>query len=456
MKLRLYITIIITATLGMQGCKKLVDIDPIAVITKDSALRTEADFVALLNSTYTVLAADSYWGGRWQTVNDILADQIAAGELSGDYLGIFNRSVDIFNTNISGMYRQPWFAVARANAVLENLDKLSGTTRDNTEGQAKFIRAICHFDLVRLWAQPYIPNNANTQPGIPIKDTSAPGEVSRASVAEVYAAVIADLQVAEALLPDVNSVYPTKWAAKALLARVYFQMNDFAKAYDYANQVIGSGKFAFDSDFKNRYSRNGTTEAVFQLIYETNNPTGRFNELRNPYRTNQGGLPALRVSSYIAGKAMGSLDKRKDWYTTVNGTLLTTKYDSLTFKVPVLHITEMKFIRAESAAELNTNLNVAIGDINDIVNRAYGPASPFVVAGGSSAAFIKDAVRRERELELVFEGDRLQQLKRIGAKGENVTVRNAPWNCNGLVLIFPTNEVSLNPGFTQNPSGGCQ
>src|ERR1700754_4074907 len=177
MKLSLYITIIIAATLGLGGCTKLVEIDPIAVITKDSALRTEADFVALLNSTYTVLAADSYWGGRWQTVNDLMADQIAAGELSGDYLGIFSRSVDIFNTNISGLYRQPWFAVARANSVLENLNRLSGPNRNRAEGEARFIKAISHFDIVRLWGQPFAPGSPNTQPGIPVKDTSAPTAV---------------------------------------------------------------------------------------------------------------------------------------------------------------------------------------------------------------------------------------------------------------------------------------
>jgi hypothetical protein len=105
---------------------------------------------------------------------------------------------------------------------------------------------------------------------------------------------------------------------------------------------------------------------------------------------------------------------------------------------------------------LNTNLNVATQDINDIINRAYGAGSPLVVPGGSTASFIKDAVRRERELDMVFEGDRLQELKRQGAKGENIVIRGAPWNCNGLIMIFPTNEVFQNPGFQQNPSGGCQ
>jgi tetratricopeptide (TPR) repeat protein len=448
-------TILVTA---LGSCKKAIEIDPIAVITKDSALKTEADFLALLNSTYTVLAADSYWGGRWQTVNELLADHIAQSDgLTGDYLAIYKRSVDIFNVNISGLYRQPWFAVARANSVLENLNKLTGPNLNRAEGEARFIKALAHFDLVRLWGQPFMPSSANAQLGIPIKDTSAPTAVIRHTVGEVYQKVISDLKIAENLLPDQNGVYPTKWAAKAMLARVYFQMNDFTNAYNYANQVIASGKFTFDADFSKRFSSSGSPEAIFQLIYETNNPTGRFNELRNPFRTNQSGKPALRVSPYLAQKALANpADKRRVWYKTVGSDVLTTKYDSLSFKVPVLHLTEMKLIRAESAAESNANLTVGIQDINDIIMRAYGAGSSLLLPANSTGATLRDAVRRERELEMVFEGDRLQQLKRIGAKGENITIRNAPYDCNGLIFVFPTNEVFQNPGFVQNPIGGCQ
>ena len=458
MKLHNIILGILFIGLGLSSCKKAVEIDPINVITKDSALQTEADFLALLNSTYTVLAANSYWGGRWQTVNELLADHIAQSDgLSGDYLAIYRRSVDIFNVNISGLYRQPWFAVARANSVLENLNRLTGPNRNRAEGEARFIKAISHFDIVRLWGQPFAPGGPNTQPGIPVKDTSAPTAVERKSVGEVYAKVIADLKAAENLLPDANGVYPTKWSAKALLARVYFQMNDFTNAYNYANQVITSGKFTFDADYKKRFSAAGTPEAIFQLIYETNNPTGRFGELRDPFRTNRAALPALRVSTYLAQKAMANpTDKRRAWYKTVGPDVLTTKYDSLSFKVPVLHLTEMKLIRAESAAETNSNLNVGIQDVNDIITRAYGAGSALLLTGTATAATLRDAVRRERELEMVFEGDRVQQLKRMGAKGESVTIRNAPWDCNGLIFVFPTNEVFQNPGFQQNPTGGCQ
>ena len=94
--------------------------------------------------------------------------------------------------------------------------------------------------------------------------------------------------------------------------------------------------------------------------------------------------------------------------------------------------------------------------MNDIVTRAYGAGSIFALPTTANAAAIKDAARRERELELVGEGNWVQELKRRGAKGETVTIRGAAYNCPGLIFPFPTNEVNYNaPDFIQNPVGGC-
>jgi starch-binding outer membrane protein, SusD/RagB family len=252
-------------------------------------------------------------------------------------------------------------------------------------------------------------------------------------------------------------VYPTKWAAKALLARVYFQMNDFANAYLYSNQVIGNAAFVFETDLSKRFSRAGSRESIFEMIFETNNPQGRFNQLRDQFSfvKTAPSVPTMRMTSDFYGRATGVNDRRKAWYKVNSGFNICTKYDSLVFKLPIVHLTEMKLIRAESAAETNTNLTIGIGDINDIINRAYSSGAP-VLTGTATAAQLRDAVRRERELEMAFEGDRLQELKRRGGNGENVTIRNAPWNCNGLALVFPTTEVNVNPGFVQNQTGGCQ
>jgi starch-binding outer membrane protein, SusD/RagB family len=440
------------------GCKKSIDVAvPGGLLTKDSVIKTEADLNAVLNSTYTALGSDNYWGGRYQVLNELMADGLSGTDLSGQFASLYNRNSSIFGDYHVGFYSEAYIVILRANTLLENLDKASGANRNRLEGEAKFLRALCHFDVVRLFAQPYVKGSSNSQPGIPVRLKSEPTPVTRNTVGEVYAQIVNDLRAADSLLPVANSVYPTRWAAKAMLARVYFQMNDFANAYLYANQVIGNTGFVFETDLSKRYSLGGSRESVFELIYETNNPQGRFNELRNQFsfvRTTPA-VPTMRMTSDFYGRATTVNDRRKAWYKTTAGFNICTKYDSLVFKLPVVHLTEMKLIRAESAAETGANLTVGIQDINDIINRAYSASAP-VLAATASAAQLKDAVRRERELELAFEGDRLQQLKRRGGNGENVTIRNAPWNCNGLALVFPTTEVNVNPGFQQNLSGGCQ
>jgi starch-binding outer membrane protein, SusD/RagB family len=449
---------LLAAGMVFTGCEKSIDVDvPGGLITKDSVIRNEADLNAVLNSTYTALGSDNYWGGRFQVLNELMADGISGIDLSGQFASLFNRNSSIFGDYHVGFYAEAYIVILRANTLLENLDKATGANRNRLEGEARFLRSLCHFDVVRLFGQPFVKGTANNQLGVPLRIKSEPTPVTRNTVGEVYAQIVSDLRAADSLLPTTNSVYPTRWAAKALLARVYFQMNDFTNAYRYANEVIASTAFTFETDLSKRFSRAGSRESVFNLIFEANNPQARFNQLRDQFSfvKTAPAVPAMRMTSDFYSRATTTNDRRKAWYKVQNAFNICTKYDSLVFQLPIIHLTELKLIRAESAAETGTNLSVGIQDINEIINRAYSASAP-VLANTASAAQLKAAVRRERELEMAFEGDRLQELKRRGGNGENVTIRNAPWNCNGLALVFPSTEINVNPGFQQNLSGGCQ
>ena len=442
------------ATIGT-SCKKAITLDAPGYITADSAIKTEADLNALINSGYFALAADDYYGGSWQIFNELPADHLDGTALSGHYFGIYSRNVIIFNDDASSFYAQMSKPVLQGNSVLEHISVASPANAGTLTGQAKFLRAISMFDLVRMYAQPYNAATASAQPGIPVRTVSTFQTTPRSSVAQAYAQIIADLKDAEQKLPGTNGVYATKWSAKALLAKVYFQMNDFPNAYLYANDVIANGGFTFDANLFKRYSAAGTSETVFGLTYEANTPQGRFQRLHNFYFTAGGAAPAGKLtSSFYTTATSVAADTRKTWYKAIGSFNLLGKFDSLSFKLPVIHLTELKMIRAEAAAETNTNLTTGIGDINDIIGRAYGAASPLLLPGTANAATLKTIVRRERELELVGEGNRLQELKRQGAKGENVTIRGAIYNCPGMIFPFPQNEVTFN-GFAQNPTGGC-
>ncbi len=450
------LTLISCLTLAT-SCKKSIDLDEIGKFTSETAIQTDADISALINSAYFAMAADDYYGGAYQVYSELLADHIDGTNLGGNNLGMYTRNTNIFNGDNSSFYGQMNKLVFQSNLALDNLDKATAANKPVFEGGAKFLRALAHFDIVKMYAQPYTSASAATQPGIPLRLNSVRQQIGRSSVGEVYAQIIKDLKDAETMLPATNGVYATKWAAKALLAKVYFQMNEFTNAYTYSNDVITNGGFQSDTSYRQRYANGRSKEVIFGLIYETNNTQGRFQRLRGNYNTTNAGLPNLRLNnSFYQRATSNSADKRAGWYVVKNTFPLLNKFDSASIILPVLHLTEMRLIRAEAAAESNQNLPVAIADLNFIMTRAYGPASSLLLPATATAAAIKEAARRERELEMVGEGNRLHELKRRGAKGETVSIRGAAYDCNGLIFPFPNNEVIFSsPLLIQNAIGGC-
>ena len=460
----IYITFCSALLLTTVSCEKVLDVTLIGQNEKQDALKSEADLIALLNSGYASLSSDNFYGGRLQVTNELLGDYIDGRELGGDESEVYRRNASFFNGQLNSMFEEGYRAINRVNNALDNLD-LASTNKSSIEGQAKFIRAIAHFELVRLYAQPYGFTQDNLHLGIPLRLDSKPSGSVRVTVKEVYAQIIKDLTEAETLLPDVSAsgefAKANKLSAKAFLAKVYFQTNNFAKAYDYANQVIISNKFIMDADYSKRFTLGtaagyASREVVFGLINERNIAAGtRFNTLKS-FKSDLS-LPTLRIDAafYISVKNNANDVRKGFWYddTKYSDKIVSKKFNTERVDLPLVYLTELKLIRAESASETNANLAVAITDINDIMTRAYGGISRNIPAG-ASAQLIKNTARQERMFELVGEGNRVQELKRQGAKGESITIRNAPWNCPGLVLPFPNGEVANSPGFVQNPIGG--
>jgi hypothetical protein len=432
------------------GCKKFLEAPPVESMTKSVALADQAGLVKEMNGAYQIVGG-AMFGGKVQVMNELLADQLDGVQLSGDFGEIFRRQSSVFGNYKNDFYKDIYQAIYRANVVLENLDA-ANTLKDNLEGQARFVRAICHFEAVKLWAQPYGYSADNSHLGIPLRLKTEAVSVPRSTVKQVYDQILADLKIAEVKLPDENNNYATKWAAKALLAKVYFQMNDFTNAYLYANQVIASNKFTLDT-YASRFSETGCKESIFKI---TSN-IGTFEaggELRGQFRSDFN-LPNMRFTTAFWTTVNTTNDARKALYDAVKypGFIVTKKYNSDRFEIPVLYLTDMKLIRAESAAETNTNLTVALQDINEILARAYNGTRSLPV--GASASLIRSNVRFERSIEMAGEGNRLSEIKRIGAKGENIDRRGANWNCNGLILQFPAGEQAASSSFVNNPEGGC-
>ncbi|WP_113663439.1 RagB/SusD family nutrient uptake outer membrane protein [Pedobacter nanyangensis] len=443
--------IVLTVVAGFgTGCKKFLDAPPVDAITKEVALADQEGLVKEMNGAYQIVGG-AMFGGKIQVMNELIADQLDGSQLSADFGEIYGRRSSVFGAYKNDLYRDIYQSIYRANVVLENL-AVANTLKDNLEGQARFVRAISHFEAAKLWAQPYGYTADNSHLGVPLRLKTEAVAGFRSTVKQVYDQIIADLKIAEVKLPDENDGYATKWAAKALLAKVYFQMNDFTNAYKYANEAISSNKFTLDT-YASRFSETGSKESIFKII----SSRGTFEaggELRGQFRSDFN-LPTLRFNTAFWNTVNTTNDVRKAWFETVKypGFIAIKKYNSDRFEIPVLYLTDMKLIRAESAAELNTSLNIAVQDINDILARAY--AGTKSIPAGSSASLIRTNARFERSIEMAGEGNRLSEIKRIGAKGENIDRRGAVWNCGGMILQFPQGEMAASDIFVRNPEGGC-
>ena len=139
-------------------------------ILAEDAIQDADDLQQLLNSAYDVLA--NTYNGNCQNLKTLMADNIAAPNNNYDYMEVFNRNTLYFNGTIGQYYQQPYIALYRCNYLIENIDIVDSLPSDDAIrllSEAKFIRALCHYDLVNLFAHPFGYTSDNSHDGIIIK-----------------------------------------------------------------------------------------------------------------------------------------------------------------------------------------------------------------------------------------------------------------------------------------------
>lgn len=462
MKLNRYLIIIVLFT--QFSCEKILEIDPLeSSIDEEEALQTKSDMQEFLNSAYEVTANAN--NGRIQGLGELLSDNLVRPNNNNDLTEVFIHNVLIFNETTAGVYKDPYIGIFRANRILEYLDEkdfgYTPSELNTVKGECHFLRGFLHFQEVTLWAQPWGYTAANTHPGVIYKLSSTVEPQARPSVAEVYDLIIQDLQSAIDELPFQNGIYATKYAAQALLAKVYFQQGRYDEAVQLASEVIDNGPFSLDPDI-NRFKTDISQEAVFSTVSFVT-PEGVIKAKSTWFSDNYGkpgnNNPTLTLSrEFYDDYASDTSDTRLSLIEVLNPgeaneLIILRKFGAEYFNIPILHLTDLKLIRAEALALLNTDLSTAIQDVNDIRERAYG-GSHNNLGVNVGASSIIEAARHERRIEMIGEGDRIQQVKRRGAiENEDLDIRDHSWDCNGMIIQFPsTQRTEL---FELNPTGGC-
>jgi hypothetical protein len=383
---------------------------------------------------------------------------LSAGELyntgaNADYDRFRGNSISpASSTGLNRLWTYAYRSIYHANAVMEGLHKstaLADTLKSRLQGEMLVVRALHYFYLVQLFGD------------VPLVTSTAFDENSvlpRSAVADVYAAMEADLKKAKELLPvayaSAGRVRPNKWTATALLARVYLYERNWAAAEAEASEVINSGMYGLASNLNSVFLA-GSNEAIWQLSPVSN--TINTAEGNSFIPSSATARPSFAATGFLLSGFEVNDGRKGAWLkSTISGGQ--TYYYPYKYKVRtgappyseyymVLRLGEVYLIRAEARAQ-QTKTALAADDINKIRNRA-GLAN---TTAATQAALLA-AVEQERRTELMFEwGHRWLDLKRTGRIDTwMVTVNPAAWQTNAALYPLPQYELDSNPFLVQNP-----
>ncbi|MBF4493235.1 RagB/SusD family nutrient uptake outer membrane protein [Flavobacterium sp. JLP] len=451
-------------TAFISSCENELEIEPRQNQDSQITLSTETGIINILNGAYAIAADADVFGGRSLVSGDLMAQTGVTSTTDlrwrgtyAEFRQMYTKSVLVDNAFVRQIYARNYEIINAANTVIENVDKVSSEEKRTTMvAEANFLKSLAYFDLVRFFALPYEAGKQNTQLGVIIRpkaiyDFNTDLSAERSSVEEVYALIIKQLNDAYAGLPAENSFYPDKYAAKALLARVYLQQQNYAAARDAASEVIEDSGRALSTNYANAFNHDeNQSEDIFAI--QITKQTGE-NEIVVMYASEgnggRGGDIELR-GTYLNKFDDPDNDVRANfnYVNEDNGRLLTSKYTNQYGDVGIIRLAEMYLIRAETNFRLGTAVgDTALNDINLIRDRAHAV---------NFAVLTLPTILRERELELGMEGFAIHDLKRtkgsIDVNGNGSLL--IPYNDPTLVFPIPLREMDTNKKITQNPGYG--
>ncbi len=248
----------------LSSCNKALDLKPFQSIDQSQALLTSSDVQITLVGAYNKMSNGNLYGGNIFLQPDLMATQNII-QWSGTFQGLtqmVTQTIPINNVFVDSTWTAGYSVINSVNNVLSALDKVDAADKDRVEGEAKFIRGMTYFDLVRMFGRSYNDGDPATDLGVPIvltptRSVNSSSFVSRATVAQVYQQAISDLTTAESKLPADNSFYADQNSASAILARLYLQKGDYPNAAMEANKVINSGKYQLNANYADEFPYPG-------------------------------------------------------------------------------------------------------------------------------------------------------------------------------------------------------
>ena len=420
--------------------------------------------------------------------SSILSDNAEWRGSFPSYQEMFERALTPSNAEVRGLWKQAYLTINQANLVIRGVEtiedpNLTEEVGAELRGEALFLRGLSHFELVRMFALPYGASSGSDL-GVPIlvAPTSTSAEITfpaRNTVEEVYTAVINDLTEAASLLdPAYTYGRASGTAARALLAEVYFQQRNYERAAELAGTVINTAGYALTADPQEPFFSEGSSEEIFAVVSTVQDNPGVNGSLATFHNINgRGGdiivnedledngylaiitdeeiataggdsLVDLRLANLAAPNAAGffNVEKYEDFANNADDNIILRLATFYLMRAEALARTEG--VNEESIELLNTIRNRSLRSVGDdgaaVVNEDL---FSFSADDFANADALIEAIILERRVELAFEANRLNDLKRLMRD-----VRGIPYDSYRLVFPIPQRDLDANDQLVQNPT----
>jgi len=451
---------IIIALIAFLSCKKFVEVGlPKTELVRQSVFLSDATAEAAMMGVYNrmVVSGEGYASGNPGSVtylSGLSSDEFIAGfSFSNDQSTLEFSSNVLTSTNDflpDNLWSAPYRDIYGVNSILEGLAQSSGVSpakKKQLEGEAKFVRAFAYFYLVNLFGD--VPLVLTT-------DYNTNSNIARTPKAQVYQQMINDLKDAQNSLPGDYSisggerVRPNKWAATALLSRIYLYIGDWTNAETQSSAVINNpSQYNLVGNLDSVFLKN-SKEAIWQLT--------RFNA--NTFEASLFIItttPRRIILSPQLLNAFESSDLRKQnkWVKNViiSGV---TYYFPYKYKVRsitpvqeyymVLRLAEQYLVRAEARAQQGI-ISGAQADLNIIRTR-----SGLTNTSANDKTTLLSALEHENQVEFFAEwGHRWFDLKRTNRADAVLAPVKSAWQSTAQLYPIPKVQLDNDPLMTQNP-----
>lgn len=479
-----------------------LDVAPSDGTDADAALTSSSDLAAARTGMYAALKGNSnlvdYYGQQFFVYGDVHAgDDYQYNNLGGSNRASFyydmnyQTASEFSSSNVA--WKSPYIVIGRANRIIAAAEggALSDAaeakaTIDQYAAEAKVLRALAHFDLVRIYGKPYTEDQGASL-GVPLVTgvLESNAKPARSTVAEVYTQVVKDLTEAissNALATETEPGYVSVWGAKAILSRVYLNMGDYANALSVAEDIIknsGAALWTRDQYFKAwDASTPNESEFLFRLNVAGSTDSNDLNGIGN-LQQREGYKEMVATKKFVdmltsdpedvrnkmflpatAAKEVATYGTNKVYLNKLRGQGGNLRNVTI---VPIIRLSEVYLTAAECAFR-NNDKTKAVEYLNVLVkNRTTTEASLATVDN-----ITLERILIERRKELIGEGQRYFDALRNNEtitrytseadKGWHKTLSKEAQSFDRdyfkAIAAIPQAEINANPNIKQNTGYG--